>query len=46
MKRTAYMLAYLCHVLAGALLYATDCYWLAAPVELVSRGLLWVSDDA
>jgi hypothetical protein len=43
-KRTAYSLAYLCHALAGGLLYATDRYWLAVPFELISRGLLWVSE--
>lgn len=43
MRRTAYILAYLCHALAGGVLYATDRKWLALPLELLNRALLWVS---
>ena len=45
MKRTLYTLAYLCHALAGELVYATNSYWCGVPLELISRGLLWCLAD-
>jgi hypothetical protein len=42
MKRTAYTLAYLCHLLAGGLVSMTNCYLCGVPLELISRGLAWI----
>jgi hypothetical protein len=39
---TVKTVAYLCHVLAGGVVYATNCYWCGVPLELISRGLLWI----